>query len=600
MQSIWSSITTHLDPKKTLFVIFVIILANKVHTKIRTNIIASRLYKKAQEKRKQRDALIATQFTPPSEISEEKRSLILSSSVTQLSQLLNDDKITSEEILRVYHSRAITFGLSLELIAESNYDEALETAKKCDEIRKKTPRDERHKLGGLFGIPISIKDSFIQKGLDSTCGQASLCFKPNQEDGEILDLIKSRGAIPFIRSNAPQTLALLDCVNYIWGRGLNPWNKTRAIGGSSGGEGGLISSRCSPIGLGSDALGSIRIPASFCGIVGYKPTTGRYCMKGHSITGPYAKSKFSIIMSNNGPLTRCVDDSVLFMKELIREEGRSYDPAHPFIPWNEEKYQQKKFNIGYVISEDFFGASKSSRRAVEETIEALRKAGHTVAEVKLPNFEKMVLLMVMIMGSEGGSKGTMKALSGEEPVKELKGHLALRGIPDFIKKIVRVFLKKAGMTRLASLLEHVKGVTVEEYHAKIGEYFDIRNELHSFFVDNKLDAIITPAMPLPAFKHGFGMELGIASCYNWPANCANLPAGVLPVTKVKEGEDVYTDKDSKHNDKLTKQCNQAIEGSVGLPVNVQVMSLPWEDEKCLAVMKTIEGLVQFNELPPLY
>jgi len=322
-------------------------------------------------------------------------------------------------------------------------------------------------------------------------------------------------------------------------------------------------------------------------------------MRGHTVTGPYARSKFSLIASNNGPLARCVDDAVLFTKELIREEGRLYDPIHPYVPWDEGKFQTKKFRIGYVRSEDFFGASKTFKRAIDETVSALKKAGHDVAEVKIPNFEKMVLLMVMITSSEGGAKGTLKTLAGENPVQELKGNLLLRQIPDSIKRVVRNFLSFSGFKRLASILHNAQGVTVEEYHEKIGEYFEIRNEILSFFVDNKLDAIITPAMPIPAFKHGYGADLGIASCYNWTANCANLPAGVLPVTKVKEGEDVYTFEDSKHKDSITKNCAKSMEGSVGLPVNVQVMSLPWEDEKCLAVMKTIESLIGFKELPGL-
>jgi len=588
-----------LDLKKALIAFVIIIVLNKARSVISANLYASKLHKNAQEKRRQRDAQLANEFTAPVEVEEKKKALILNASVTELLNLLNTDKTTSEEILKVYHSRAISHGLRLELIAESNYQEALILARQCDKKRKQTPQEKRAELGGLFGIPISIKDSFIQKGLDSTCGQASLVFKPNTKDGELIALLKARGAIPFIRSNVPQTLGILDCVNTIWGRGLNPWNHQRSIGGSSGGEGGLIAARCSPIGLGSDALGSVRIPASFCGVVGFKPTAGRYVLRGHSSVGPYSKSKFSLIIANNGPLARNVDDVVLFTKELIKEEGRILDPANPYVAWDEKKYQAKKLKVGYVVTEEFFGASKSCRRAVQESVSALKSQGYSVTEVKLPNFERMILLMIMITSSEGKARGIFQCLDGEKPVAELAPGLKMRTLPDTLKKVIGSILGLIGQSRLSKIVQSAVEVTTERYHELVGEYFEIRNEIYNFFTENKFDAIITPAMPLPAFKHGFGGDLAIATCYYWPANCANLPAGVLPVTKVQEGEDVYTSEDSIHKDTMFKKCQDAIQGSVGMPVNVQVLTLPWEDEKCLAVMKAIESKIKFHELPSL-
>jgi len=588
-----------LDLKKALMAFVLVFVLNKIRLTISANLYASKLLKNAQEKRRQRDAQLASEFTASIEINEKKKSLILNASVTELLNLLNTDQTTSEEILKVYHSRAISHGLRLELIAESNYQEALVLAKQCDQKRKKTPQEKRAELGGLFGIPISIKDSFIQKGLDSTCGQASLVFKPNTKDGEIIALLKARGAIPFIRSNVPQTLGIMDCVNSIWGRGLNPWNNQRAVGGSSGGEGGLIAARCSPIGLGSDALGSVRIPASFCGVVGFKPTAGRYVLRGHSSIGPYAKSKFSLIIANNGPLARTVDDVVLFTKELIREEGRILDPAYPYVAWDEKKYQAKKLKVGYVVTEEFFGASKACRRAVQESVAALKSLGYSVTEVKLPNFERMILLMIMITSSEGKARGIFQCLDGEKPVAELAPGLKMRTLPDTLKKLIGTVLGLIGQSRLSNIVKSAVEVSTERYHEIVGEYFEIRNEIYNFFTENKLDAIVTPAMPLPAFKHGFGGDLGLATCYYWPANCANLPAGVLPVTKVQEGEDVYTSEDSIHKDSMFKKCQDSIQGSVGMPINVQVFTLPWEDEKCLAVMKAIESKIKFNELPTL-
>ncbi len=107
------------------------------------------------------------------------------------------------------------------------------------------------------------------EGFDNTCGIAFKCFKPSASDGAFVRSMKDAGAIPIVRSNVPQLMMLPESVNAIWGCSYNPWNAGRTSGGSSGGEGALVAARCSPLGLGSDIGGSIRIPSHFCGVTGF-------------------------------------------------------------------------------------------------------------------------------------------------------------------------------------------------------------------------------------------------------------------------------------------------------------------------------------------
>merc|ERR1711915_387282 len=100
------------------------------------------------------------------------------------------------------------------------------------------------------------------------------------QDGIMVKIVKKMGGIPFVKTNVPQLMMAPESDNYIWGRTNNNYNKDRTAGGSSGGEGALIGARCSPLGLGTDIAGSGRIPALFCGIVGYKPTEKRIPTKG--------------------------------------------------------------------------------------------------------------------------------------------------------------------------------------------------------------------------------------------------------------------------------------------------------------------------------
>ena len=126
----------------------------------------------------------------------------------------------------------------------------------------------------LHGIPISIKDLFWQKGFLATVGCAFLCKDSDRadEDGVIVKLFRNAGAIPLVRGNVPQSALSLHTDNLVFGCARNPHDQSRSCGGSSGGDAGLIASQCIPFGIGSDIGGSLRFPAAFCGIYGFKPT----------------------------------------------------------------------------------------------------------------------------------------------------------------------------------------------------------------------------------------------------------------------------------------------------------------------------------------
>jgi Asp-tRNA(Asn)/Glu-tRNA(Gln) amidotransferase A subunit family amidase len=139
-----------------------------------------------------------------------------------------------------------------------------------------------HDFPPLFGVPISVKDCIGMKGSLSTGGlqcrtREDLRFK---EDSLIVAIVRKAGALPMVRGNVSQTMMMPESVNNIWGRTLNPWDLNRTSGGSSGGDAALVAMKCVPLAIGSDVAGSIRIPATFCGIVGFKPTTHRLSLKG--------------------------------------------------------------------------------------------------------------------------------------------------------------------------------------------------------------------------------------------------------------------------------------------------------------------------------
>ena len=172
--------------------------------------------------------------------------------------------------MAVYCTAAAAADAVLRTNTEEFFPEALEAAgawtRQCGAA---TPRL-------LDGVPVSIKDQFVQRGADSTCGLAAHVFDPAEADGVLVELLRDAGAIPFVRTNVPQALLLPESDNAVYGRTDNPYDRMRTPGGSSGGEGALIAARGSVLGIGTDIGGSI-----VCARLGCSAAQGVHCVCAH-------------------------------------------------------------------------------------------------------------------------------------------------------------------------------------------------------------------------------------------------------------------------------------------------------------------------------
>ncbi|NXV48943.1 VDHAP protein, partial [Uria aalge] len=197
-----------------------------------------------------------------------------------------------------------------------------------DQLQKLKKQKEK---GLLYGIPVSIKDHINCKGHVSSGGMVKFLGQVMEEDSVIVQVLKSQGAIPFVKTNIPQTMINYDCSNLIFGQTLNPLDHQKSPGGSSGGEGALIAGGGSILGIGSDVAGSIRLPSSFCGLCGLKPTGNRI--------SPSACSGRTFVLAVTGmlgPMARDVDSLALCMKALLCQEMFRLDPTVPPLPFDEE------------------------------------------------------------------------------------------------------------------------------------------------------------------------------------------------------------------------------------------------------------------------
>lgn len=198
--------------------------------------------------------------------------MIVKSDVCQLREYLHKQTLTSVDLVNFYGDRCQTLGRELNCSTEEMFESAMEKAKLCDKERQQAIKEGTlASLPYVHGIPISIKDLFKMKGMLSTVGCVML-NKRCKIDSENFLPITEAGAIPLVRGNVPQAALSSHSDNPIWGACLNIYDRTRTCGGSSGGDAGLVAARCVPLAVGSDVGSSIRIPSSFCGICGFKPT----------------------------------------------------------------------------------------------------------------------------------------------------------------------------------------------------------------------------------------------------------------------------------------------------------------------------------------
>uniref|UniRef100_A0A4W5RAS6 Fatty acid amide hydrolase n=1 Tax=Hucho hucho TaxID=62062 RepID=A0A4W5RAS6_9TELE len=248
-------------------------------------------------------------------------SLILSLSLAQLSKQLKGGTLTPEAVFHSYMEKTLEVNRRLNCCAEV----LLESWDQLEDIGS-------HKDGLLYGVPVSIKENMGYKGHDSTCGVISKLDLPATGDSVLVEVLKRQGAIPFVKTNVPQSLLSYDCGNPIYGLTLNPLNPQKTPGGSSGGEGALIGGGGSVLGMGSDIGGSIRIPSSFCGICGFKPTANRLSSRGATSCSRGQKS----VLSSFGPMARDVDSLALCMQALLCDHMFRLDPTVPPIPFNQQ------------------------------------------------------------------------------------------------------------------------------------------------------------------------------------------------------------------------------------------------------------------------
>lgn len=244
--------------------------------------------------------------------------------------------------------------------------------------------EHKKPIGPLHGLPVSLKDQFHVKGVETTMGYVGWIgtFQGKKGDprsytfeSEMVRELRELGAVLYVKTSVPHTLMAGETVNNIIGYTQNSTNRLLSSGGSSGGEGTLIGCHGSPVGFGTDIGGSIRIPAAFNGLFGIRPSSGRLPYEGMANSMDGQNTVLSVV----GPLATTVGGLKLVTKSLLETKPWLHDPLVHEIPWRQEQAElPKKLAFGVIKTDGVVRCNPPVRRAIDTLVEKLEKAGHEV------------------------------------------------------------------------------------------------------------------------------------------------------------------------------------------------------------------------------
>jgi fatty acid amide hydrolase len=510
---------------------------------------------------------------------------LFEASTLELLRLLEGKEASSVEIVSALLERSDAIDGDVRALAHRFPEHALEAARSADDARARG-----EPLGPLHGIPVTIKESIATRGTAVTLGVRTRADRIAADDAVVVRLLREAGAVVFAKGNVSQTLLFNESENPIWGRTRNPWNLDRVPGGSSGGEAAALAAGLTPLGIGTDIGGSIRVPAAYCGVAGFKPTVDRWSMIG--CVGALAGQE--LIRAQCGPMARTATDVAFAFRAIDTVLHSALDPQVPPIRTPDPATVRiDRLRVGVYEDDGFFPASASVRRAVLEAAEALRLTGVEVVPFAPPKVPELTYLYFAALSSDGGRR-LEQFLEGDDTVPQLSSLRLLARLPKPLRLLAASYLESVGEARLERLLRAVHEKPVVDYWALAAERTALRLEVLSAWDQAGLDAVLCPPHATPPLRHGQSRDFSLGGASAMLYNTLNFPAGVVPVSIVRPEESIGREP----RDRLEKVAREVERGSTGLPLGVQVVARPHRDEVCLAVMIAVEAALPRDAARP--
>lgn len=504
--------------------------------------------------------------------------VITSLSASELAEKIKIGELTAQEVTEAFIHRIEEVNPKINAVIIPVFNEARAQAIEADQ---KQARGEP--LSPLHGVPVTIKEQYRVAGTQTTLGATSKIGNVYHDEGPLVKKLREAGAIILGKTNVTQTLAGWEADNRVYGRTNNPWNLNRTSGGSSGGEAAIIAAGGSPLGLGGDLGGSIRIPSHFCGVNGIKPTS--YRLTNDDFSPGLLGNGQELFIPQPGPMARTVADLELAMKIFAETSGELSGDLVPPVPWSDpENIQIEGLRVGMYKDNGYFTASPALRRAVEEAADALRGKGAIVEPITPPDAAEGIRLFLGAV-TAGGGEHFKELLGDEKPIPQLDGMFQGLGKPPFVLSIVQKIMEARGQHFMAYQAQCIRSLSTIDYWNLVEDRNDYRARFLQTMDEGNFDVIICPPAALPALTHGSSGHLFPAFTYSFVYNVLGAPAGVVAATRVRPGEESDREVTMDMADITAFEVER---GSAGLPVGVQVISRYWREDIVLAVMSTLE------------
>jgi len=450
--------------------------------------------------------------------------------IKELHKKLINKEITATELVEDYFSRIEEKDKDYFSYLTLMKEEALKQAKKVD---LKISKGE--KIGMLEGIPGAIKDNILIEDVRATAGSKILDNYIAPYDATVIKRLKKAGAIFLGKTNMDEFAMGSSTETSAYGPTKNPHDLKRVPGGSSGGSAVAVAGDLAVWSLGTDTGGSIRQPASFCGVVGLKPTYGR--------VSRYGAISMASSLDQIGPFGKTVEDVAIILSTIAGEDKMDSTSAHSSNKNFENHLNRdvKGLKVG-IIKEYLESLGEKENKLMEKVIEKYKKLGAEIKEIELPDIKYSLPAYYIIMPSEVSSN-----LARYDGIKygfrandEKDSGVKADELP---KNLLETYLD----SRRIGLGDEVKRRIMLGTHTLSSGYYDayylraqkartlIKKDLEKAFA--RVDLILTPTAPTSAFKLGEKienpLEMYLADIFTIAANITGVPAISVPVKKIE-------------------------------------------------------------------